>query len=329
MTILGALLFISSLSSAAQSRGILKRDCTFSVWASTGDTCSSLAAHWGITEEQFESYNPGVDCSSALTAGSNYCIEWNDGQPPPASSTTTTTTSSTISTTAAGPSPTQSGIASNCDAFYKAVSGDTCQQIVDKFGNFTLNNFYTWNPAVGSDCSLLLLGDYYCIGTISGGGGSPTTTTSGPPQPEQTGIISSCTSYYKVVSGDTCSKIVDDYGTFTLSDFLAWNPAVGSDCSTLFLGYYVCVGISGTPTTRSTTASPTATSTPTGPTPTQSGIAANCGAYYLVQTGDYCQEIVDKFNGKFTLSQFYSWNPAVGSSCGNLWVGYYVCVGLQ
>ncbi len=38
------------------------------------------------------------------------------------------------------------------------------------------------------------------------------------------------------------------------------------------------------------------------------------GAYYLVQTGDYCQEIVDEFNGKFTLSQFYSWNPAVGVS---------------
>ncbi|ETS88169.1 hypothetical protein PFICI_01997 [Pestalotiopsis fici W106-1] len=319
------------LASTAQCRSLFlaRRDCTFTVEAAEGDTCSSLSDYWGITEAQFESYNPGVDCSSTLTAGADYCIEWDDGQLP--TSTTTSTTSSKTSTTTttttapSGPSPTQTGIASDCDAYYKVVSGDTCSGIVDHFGNFTLANFYVWNPAVGSDCSLLFLGYYYCVGTTSSGSVTTTTTattstTTGPPQPEQTGIISTCTSYYKVSSGDTCSAIVDSYGTFTLSDFLSWNPAVGSDCSKLFLGYYVCVGVPGTPTSKPTTTTSTTittsttTSTATGPTPTQSGISAKCNSYYLVQTGDYCQKIVDDYGDTFTLQQFYSWNPAVGVS---------------
>ncbi|KAI0847482.1 LysM domain-containing protein [Daldinia vernicosa] len=319
---------------AVQCQYLVRRDCTFSVSASAGDTCSSLASYWGITLTQFQSYNPGVDCNKDLTANTNYCIEWDDGQPPPTSTTTTSSTTSATLTTPSGPSPTQTGITSNCDAYYKVVSGDTCQKIVKYFGNFTLTDFYNWNMAVGSDCSQLFLGFYYCVGTTSSGNATTTTTatrstTTGPPQPEQTGIISTCTSYYKVGSGDTCSQIVDKYGTFTLKDFLSWNPAVGSDCSQLFIGYYVCVGIPGTPTSRPAATSKTTTSTATGPTPTQTGVAANCNSYYLVKSSDSCQKIIDNYGNKFTLKQFYIWNPAVGSDCSKLWVGYYVCVGVR
>lgn len=37
-----------------------------------------------------------------------------------------------------------------------------------------------------------------------------------------------------------------------IDDFYAWNPSVGTDCSTLFLGYYVCIGITGSITTITT-----------------------------------------------------------------------------
>ncbi|KAI1643213.1 uncharacterized protein F4817DRAFT_368736, partial [Daldinia loculata] len=174
---------------AVQCRYLVRRDCTFSVAVSAGDTCSSLASYWGITLAQFQSYNPGVDCAKDLTVDTNYCIEWDDGRPPPTSTTTTSsTTTSTASTTPSGPSPTQTGIASNCNAYYKAVSGDTCQKIVEYFGNFTLTDFYNWNPAVGLDCSQLFLGFYYCVGTISSGSVTTITTatsstTTGPPQP--------------------------------------------------------------------------------------------------------------------------------------------------
>ncbi|KAH8160464.1 hypothetical protein CIB48_g7785 [Xylaria polymorpha] len=127
----------------------------------------------------------------------------------------------------------------------------TCQKIVYNFGAFTLND---------------------CVGTISGCGSSliiSTTATSGPPPAEHAGVIPFCTGYYKVVSEDSCSEIVEDYGEFTLSNFrVRLFPQ--------FLGYYVYVGIRGTPTSRSAIPSPTMMSTPISSTPTQSGASANC-----------------------------------------------------
>lgn len=32
--------------------------------------------------------------------------------------------------------------------FYKVVKGDSCGKIVDKYGTFGLDDFYTWNPYV-------------------------------------------------------------------------------------------------------------------------------------------------------------------------------------
>lgn len=149
---------------------------------------------------------------------------------------------------------------SNCNSFYKGVAGDACFKIAQKY-NIDTGLFIQWNPAVGQDCSLLLVGDYYCV-DIAG----PTTTvgpTGAPtPSPTQDGLISSCKAFYKAQSGDSCSKIVDSYGTFTLDDFLKWNPAVGQDCTSLLAGYYYCVGIPGTPTSK-----PPGGSEPTGAPP--------------------------------------------------------------
>jgi hypothetical protein len=66
---------------------------------------------------------------------------------------------------------------------------------------------------------------------------------------------------------DSCSPIVAEFG-ITLAEFYSWNPAVGSSCTTLLAGYYVCVGIPGI----TTTPPPTTTSTNTGPQPEQTGI---------------------------------------------------------
>lgn len=45
-----------------------------------------------------------------------------------------------------------------------------------------------------------------------------------------------------VVSGDTCQKIADN-AHISLANFYSWNPDVKTDCSLLFLGYYVCIGL--------------------------------------------------------------------------------------
>ena len=55
---------------------------------------------------------------------------------------------------------------------------------------------------------------------------------------------------------DTCSSIASDFG-ITLTEFYAWNPAVGSSCANLWLSYYACIGVSGITSTPASTTVPT------------------------------------------------------------------------
>ncbi|MCJ1468156.1 hypothetical protein MMC07_006784 [Pseudocyphellaria aurata] len=312
-------------------------DCTYWVNVDSGilsDECSSIESYYGISESQFVLYNPSLkgDCSG-LQNGYSYCVEENFGLGPAPKATsaptaTPTSSSSRISSTStisAGPSPTQSGIISTCQNYYKVLKGDSCSTIVDKFGTFDLDDFYTWNPAVGDDCLSLQVGYFVCVGVVGTPSSRPTPTAApiNGPTPQQPGVISTCVSYYKVQAGDGCQAIVDKNSTFTLDDFYSWNPAVGSSCQSLQLGYYVCVGVPGTPTNR-----PSSTPSPiNGPSPQQSGVISTCSNFYRVTAGDGCQDIVDKY-GTFSLNEFYTWNPAVGTSCQSLQAGYYVCVGI-
>lgn len=149
--------------------------------------------------------------------------------------------------------------------------------------------------AVGSSCQSLQLGYYVCVGVPGTPTNRPSSTPSpiNGPSPQQSGIISTCKNcflvryasnywrltlstggnFYRVTTGDGCQDIVNKYGTFSLNEFYKWNPAVGTSCQSLQAGYYVCVGIPGTPTQRP---APTAAPTPKGPLPTQSGIIADC-----------------------------------------------------
>jgi LysM repeat protein len=213
-------------------------------------------------------------------------------------------------------------------SFYKVVSGDSCGGIVSKYGTFSLPDFYKWNPAVGNTCSGLWLDYYVCVGVTGTPTSKPTTTaapvpTSNAPGPVQEGIASNCQRYHEVTSGDQCQAIVNKYGTFSLQDFYKWNPAVGNTCSGLWLGYYVCIGVNGTPTSKPTT---TAAPQPTSniPSPTQANVNKSCKKWYKVASGDYCAKIATQFN--ISLTRFYGLNPDVGSNCGSLWLDYYVCV---
>ncbi len=65
---------------------------------------------------------------------------------------------------------------SGCERFYLVEANDGCYDIATDAG-IALDDFYTWNPAVKNDCSLLLSGFYVCIGLT----GPPATITSGKP----------------------------------------------------------------------------------------------------------------------------------------------------
>ncbi|KAI1194415.1 carbohydrate-binding module family 50 protein [Nemania serpens] len=215
-------------------------NCNKFYYVQDGDTCSVIAAMYGITVAQFYAWNPAAGSTCATLGLHDYvCVGTLD-----ATGTTTTTTASTTTTTTTRPG---NGISTPTPS----------DRIVAAYG-ISLLNFYTWNPAVGSSCTTLIPGDYVCVGIITP---SATTTTSGigisTPTPAQTGIATNCNRFYLVQPGDACDTIVAKYG-IALNNFYAWNPAVGSSCTTLIPGDYVCIGVIGSTTTTTTT--PTTTS---------------------------------------------------------------------
>lgn len=71
----------------------------------------------------------------------------------------------------------------------------------------------------------------------------PTPGSEWPPTKTQAGWPSYGNKWHYVSPGDTCENIVARYATWmSANDFLAWNPAIGSDCSGLYV-YWVCVYI--------------------------------------------------------------------------------------
>lgn len=135
----------------------------------SGDTCPSVQEKFNITAEQFFKWNPAVsrDCTQNFWVGESYCV-W-IGKPVKTTSTTgststkITTTSSTLSSstsasddgkpystrfpitsknittptspTAWPPTKTQAGEPSSCMDWHFVVPGDTCQRIVNRYGN--------------------------------------------------------------------------------------------------------------------------------------------------------------------------------------------------
>jgi hypothetical protein len=132
----------------------------------------------------------------------------------------------------------------DCKTFYLVVAGDQCGLNATAMG-ITLADFYAWNPAVGSACEALLSQYYVCVGVI-GGTVAQTTTSPGngvaTPTPIQPGMITTCKKFHLVVSGDQCALIATAAG-FTLANFYQWNSYVGDTCASLWLGYYVCIGV--------------------------------------------------------------------------------------
>ena len=127
------------------------------------------------------------------------------------------------------------------------------------------------------------------------------------------GSPADCKEWAIVTDELSCADLASEAG-ISLEQFLAWNPAVSSDCKT---NYWVdeayCIGISGdddegSATTASTTTSPT-TSKHTPPGPTMTGSPADCNKWSLVTDGLSCTDLATQAG--ISLAQFLAWNPAV------------------
>ncbi|KAJ5248571.1 hypothetical protein N7468_000022 [Penicillium chermesinum] len=217
--------------------------CALKFENSTYYTCNELVADNGITLTELLAWNTWLseDCDTALLANLTIfddravCIGVGEENSTTATATTSAATGTTIqASTSMGSTPTDT--ISGCQEFYTVTDSDDCASVLSKFG-ITVSQFYQWNPSVGSTCTNLWREEAYCVK------GPATATSSGPNAPVQTGIASNCKKYYTVASGDSCAKIESTYG-ITFAQLYKWNPAIGSNCQTLDVGYSVCVGVS-------------------------------------------------------------------------------------
>ncbi|RTE80388.1 hypothetical protein BHE90_005106 [Fusarium euwallaceae] len=277
-----------------------------------GEGCASIAAKHGITLAQFTTWNSetGANCAG-LWADTYACVSIIGHDATPTKSSTPTNGIET-------PSPIQSGMVNNCNKFHLVKTTTTCLSIQDYY-KLPLADFYKWNPAVGTSCQSLLANYYVCVGVTDS---TPTPTQTGgieTPSPIQNGMVKDCNKFHLVKTTTTCSSI-ETYYKLSLSDFYKWNPAVGTNCQSLLANYYVCVGVSSsTPTPTQTSSNGIET-----PSPIQNGMAKNCNKFHLVKTTTTCASIENYYS--LPLSDFYKWNPAVGTNCQSLLANYYVCV---
>ncbi|KAH8624629.1 hypothetical protein IG631_20094 [Alternaria alternata] len=304
-------------------------DCSGWVVTTSSDTCSSLATDNYISEDQLKTYNWGV--------------------PPPPKPTPSSTVAPSPTNGVATPSPIQSGMTTNCNKFHLVVSGDGCYDLASTY-SISLDDFYAWNPAVGSECTSLWTKTYVCVGLI---GSTPTpkpTVTPAPsttvkpsstvktstgngvatPTPVQPSMVPNCNGFYLVKAGDGCYDIAAA-AKIPLDSFYQWNPYVGTDCSKLWSGYNVCIRTIGftapASSTFKTSTVPTTTKPASNtPTPVQQGMVTGCKKFHKVVAGDGCWDIAN--NNKIALDDFYKWNPAVKTDCSGLWAQYYVCIGI-
>ncbi|KAI1497268.1 hypothetical protein F5X99DRAFT_423685 [Biscogniauxia marginata] len=137
---------------------------------------------------------------------------------------------------------------------------------------------------------------------------------------------------YTVQPDDTCYGISAAHG-ITFTQLLSYNPSLNPTCTNLISGTTVCIKLPGGEAYNATTITG-ATSTQTGSyatatvTPPASGVAfgttPNCGKYYQVQSGDYCQIVALK--NSIDLALFRAINPSIDESCDNLVPGLWYCV---
>ncbi|PSK53207.1 hypothetical protein B9Z65_3407 [Elsinoe australis] len=122
---------------------------------SEGQGCQTMTDLYGVPFSQLLQWNPsiGSNCEN-LWLGYAYCVQ---------APATSTGGGSPTPTAVTPPAPTQSGVSSKCNKYYKVVEGDSCPSIQAQFG-VTLTQLYEWNPSIGADCSNMWLNYAVCVG---------------------------------------------------------------------------------------------------------------------------------------------------------------------
>ncbi|OTB01250.1 carbohydrate-binding module family 50 protein [Hypoxylon sp. CI-4A] len=229
---------------------------------SGGETCESISRQARISLDQLNQWNPGLGtncthlfvdwwvCVGAQPQTSATwpwsTVETDTSIPAPTAWTSKTHPSVNSNFTAV---PTQTGIPRSCQAYYQAKRNDTCIDVLAEYTYISKEQFFKWNPALNGTCNGLRPGYWYCVADFGTDLPMPPTLTIAP-SPTASGQPSNCTTWYYSTVNDDCDAVVLQFGTFSKDDFISWNPSVWSDCSNFQENEYYCVGVLGTPTSR-------------------------------------------------------------------------------
>ncbi|AEO68673.1 carbohydrate-binding module family 50 protein [Thermothielavioides terrestris NRRL 8126] len=373
MAALGSLLVLPQCALAQESSpaGTTLPDTVWncSGWhtVAKGDSCSSIEKKYNITAKQFLAWNPSVssDCTTNFRVDSSYCVRV--GAPGPtlpgiaancdkwhivAAKETCLDLEKKYNITADQFFAWNPAVSRDCGTNFWAKyaycvgidknvhpSSSSSTARVTKTGSTTTKSshhsstttrvttttpYSTRNPVTSYNLT------------------APYTATGIPPQRTPAGQPGNCNRWHWVAMGDTCQSIVNLYGArLTEEQLHEYNPTLGDDCSGLYFGWYICIGVQ--PTTSVSigwSTSPTNASIP-APTPfvpppatvvqnftaspLASGIPSSCQNFYEAADGDTCNTVLGIYN-YITKDQFFAWNPSLKGNCNGLLRGVYYCV---
>ncbi|CAG7962411.1 unnamed protein product [Penicillium salamii] len=299
-------------------------DCGLWYTVGEGDTCSLVTVANAISLVDFYFLNPEIDANCTnLELGEAYCIAavgdistYSDY--PVTTPLFTVTTASfpavdtSIPTATSDPGyiytptylPTAPETLTDCERYANYDNStynlNSCKWVA-WMNEVTTADFLDWNPSLNTNLSLCAMQPGYSYCSI-------------------------LNSSYKYL----CANIEQDFD-ITKTQLLTWNPWLGTDCDTnLYTNLNntdtraVCVGVGSSTSTTTTTTPSSTTATATSVAPTQTGYIYGCQKFFTIESGDDCSTMETEFG--VTLAQLFEWNPSIGKTCTNLWLGYAYCV---
>ncbi|KAM0350174.1 hypothetical protein ACHAPU_003339 [Fusarium lateritium] len=290
-----------------------------------GDDCESVPNKYSISKKQFLAWNPAVsqDCLTNFWLGSAYCVGIDETKTVGSSGTSTIGTSkSTVrDPSVSTESSTKAVTTSSDDQETSHTLPVTTTSITTPYS--VRHPISTWNIT------------------------TPTTDTTWPPKATQAGQPKDCNKWHLVRGTQNCQNILNKYSAFMKKeDFFKWNPDVHEDCSGLFVGYWVCVGVKSTktPNLEWSTSTPPFTPPPAAtthiitslapadsdftPTPTQGPLPADCQNFHKVEANENCRSILKAYN-YLSEENFFEYNPVLKKNCDGLWKDNWYCVGVS
>lgn len=170
--------------------------------------------------------------------------------------------------------PTQPNTASNCNRWYTVKSGDSCFSVETAF-KISHANFLKWNPAVSKDCiTNFWVKDLYCVGIDSAMPSKSTSASS-----KASSITSETAEVTTTTSSATKISSTSDSSSGASSTYSIRNPVTSFNISTSTID----------------------TSWP--PKKTQTGQPSYCNRWYLVEAGDTCDTVYNRFGTSMTKQQ--------------------------